>query len=51
MQQPYDGLPAAVSVQEAILLAQLLILGDLERKALRTPDRPASNDREVRPAA
>ena len=51
MQQPYDGLPAAVSIQEAILLAQLLILRDLERRALRTPDRSESNDREMRPAA
>lgn len=29
----YDGLPAAASFEQAIILAQLLILRDLERDA------------------
>jgi hypothetical protein len=29
----YPGLPAAATVEQAILLAQLLILRDLERRA------------------
>jgi hypothetical protein len=46
----YDGLPAAKSVEQSIVLAQLLILRDLERRAERvradvektTPDRRAA---------
>jgi hypothetical protein len=32
MDQNYDGLPAAGSMEQAIILAQLLILRDLERR-------------------
>lgn len=35
MQQNYSGLPAAASVQQAILLAQRLILNERERSAPR----------------
>jgi hypothetical protein len=35
MQQNYDGLPAAASFEQAIVLAQLIILRDLERRAER----------------
>jgi hypothetical protein len=31
MQRRYEGLPAAASVEQAIIVAQLLILRDLER--------------------
>ncbi len=47
----YDGLPAAASVQQAIVLAQRLILKDLERRALAITERPDAADQEVRPAA
>jgi hypothetical protein len=33
MQQNYDGLPAAASVEQSIVLAQLIIRKDLERRA------------------
>lgn len=33
MPQNYHGLPAAATVEQAIVLAQLLILKDLERRA------------------
>ena len=51
MPHKYHGLPAAASVEQAIVLAQLLILKDLERRALRLPDRPDPAEPEVRPAA
>jgi hypothetical protein len=51
MQPEYRGFPAASSVEQAILLAQLLILKDLERRAPRLPDRPDPAEREIRPAA
>jgi hypothetical protein len=51
MQPEYHGLPAAASVEQAIVLAQLLILKDMERRAPRIPERPDVADREVRPAA
>ena len=51
MQPEYRGFPAAASVEQAIVLAQLLILKDLERRAPRQEDRPDPADREVRPAA
>jgi hypothetical protein len=47
----YDGLPAAASVQQAIVLAQLLILKDMERRALRPPEQPEPTEHEIRPAA
>jgi hypothetical protein len=51
MPHKYHGLPAAASVEQAIILAQLLILKDLERRAPPPEVRPDSADREVRPAA
>ena len=51
MQPEYRGFPAAASVEQAIVLAQLLILKDLERRASRLPDRPDSAEPEIRPAA
>ena len=35
MERNYDGLPAAASIEQAIVLAQLIILRDLERRAER----------------
>ena len=35
MQQNYSGLPAAASIEQAIVLAQLMIQRDLERQAER----------------
>jgi hypothetical protein len=51
MQPEYRGFPATASVEQAIVLAQLLILKDLEGRAPRLPDRPDPADREIRPAA
>ncbi|HZI77385.1 MAG TPA: hypothetical protein VFD73_25755, partial [Gemmatimonadales bacterium] len=51
MHQNYDGLPAAASVEQAIVLAQLLILRDLERKAQRAAEQDQPAERELRPAA
>jgi hypothetical protein len=51
MPHKYHGLPAAASVEQAIALAQLLILKNLERRAPRPVDRPDPADREIRPAA
>jgi hypothetical protein len=51
MQQEYHSLPAAAGVEQSIVLAQLLILRDLERRARRHSDRPDPADREIRPAA
>jgi hypothetical protein len=51
MRGNYDGLPPAASVEQAILLAQLLILKDRERRAPRLPDPLDPANREVRPAA
>jgi len=33
MERNYEGLPAAASVEQSIVLAQLMILRDLERRA------------------
>ena len=51
MQPNYEGLPAAASVEQAIVLAQLLILRDLERRAQCGPAQTDSVQREIRPAA
>jgi hypothetical protein len=51
VQPDYHGLPAAASVQQAIVLAQQLILKDLERRAARVPDPAEVAQQEVRPAA
>ena len=51
MQREYRGLPAAASVEQAIVLAQLLIRKDLERRALPRQEKPERTDQEVRPAA
>jgi hypothetical protein len=37
---PYAGLPAAANVEQAIVLAQRLILRDLERRARRLSETP-----------
>ena len=46
-----DGLPAAGSFEQAIVLAQLMILRDLERKAKKIAEQPTSPERELKPAA
>jgi hypothetical protein len=51
MQRNYDGLPAATSFEQAIVLAQLIILRDLERKAQRTSEQAERVEHELRPAA
>ncbi|HEY8196611.1 MAG TPA: hypothetical protein VIG04_06515 [Gemmatimonadales bacterium] len=51
MPREYHGLPAAASVEQAIVLAQRLILKDLERRAAPHRDRPDPADRDIRPAA
>jgi hypothetical protein len=51
VQPNYEGLPAAASVEQAIVLAQLLILRDLERRAQRGPAQTDLVQREIRPAA
>ena len=51
MQREYHGLPAAASVEQAIVLAQLLIRKDLERRAPPHQEKPDPVDQEVRPAA
>jgi hypothetical protein len=45
MRGNYDGLPAAASVEQAIVLAQLLILRDLERRARGMLERSEQGDR------
>jgi hypothetical protein len=42
MPHNYHGLPAAANVEQAIVLAQLLILRDLERRAQSGGDISAS---------
>jgi hypothetical protein len=42
MPHNYHGLPAAASVEQAIVLAQLLILRDLERQAQSVAELSAS---------
>jgi hypothetical protein len=51
VQPNYDCLPAAASVEQAIALAQLIILRDLERKAKRILDQTVSAESGLRPAA
>jgi hypothetical protein len=41
----YQGLPAAANVEQAIILAQLLIRRDLERRAQYIQDRPERPER------
>jgi hypothetical protein len=50
MQPNYDGLPAAASFEQAIVLAQLIILRDLERRAARIRAEPEKADTERRAA-
>jgi hypothetical protein len=47
----YDGLPAAASFEQAIVLAQLIILRDLEQKAKQVADRAVPVEPGLRPAA
>ena len=51
MEHNYQGLPAAATVEQAIILAQLLIRKDLERQARQIPERMDSADQAKRPAA
>jgi hypothetical protein len=51
MQPEYRGLPAAASIEQSIVLAQLMIRKDLELRALRIPAQPDPAEGEVRPAA
>jgi len=51
VQHEFRGLPAAASVEQAIVLAQRLILKERERRAPRPPERPDPADRQIRPAA
>jgi hypothetical protein len=41
----YQGLPPAANVEQAIVLAQLLILRDLERRVQCSQDPPATRER------
>jgi hypothetical protein len=50
MQQNYDGLPAAASIEQSIVLAQLMILRDLERRAGQIRPRPEKTTTERRAA-
>lgn len=50
MQKNYDGLPAAASFEQAIVLAQLIILRDLERRAERVRAQAEKNTGELRAA-
>ena len=45
MPQNYQGLPAAATVEQAIVLAQLLILRDLERRTQSVPTSAQRKDR------
>jgi hypothetical protein len=44
MRGNYHGLPAAATVQQAIVLAQLLIVRDLERRTTAIPERSKPGD-------
>ena len=47
----YDGLPAAATVEQSIVLAQLIILRDLERRNERIARESEQGEAEIRPAA
>jgi hypothetical protein len=51
MRHHYEGLPAAATVEQAIILAQRLILKDLERRGQVIPIQQLLNDLAQRPAA
>jgi hypothetical protein len=51
MDRNYDGLPAAGSMEQAIILAQLLILRDLDRRARHVSRSTDPVAREQRSAA
>lgn len=51
MRGTYQGLPPAKNVEQAIILAQRLILKDLERLRERASSGPDGADRAIRPAA
>jgi hypothetical protein len=50
MHANYDGLPAAASFEQAIVLAQLIILRDLERRAERIRAEEEKTRTELRAA-
>ncbi|HZI74140.1 MAG TPA: hypothetical protein VFD73_08990 [Gemmatimonadales bacterium] len=51
MPKNYDGLPAAANVEQAIVLAQLMILRDLERRAKLKVEQTQPIQSNLRPAA
>jgi hypothetical protein len=51
MEKNYDGLPAAASVEQSIVMAQLIIVRDLERRAKLIAEQTGPVQRELRPAA
>ena len=51
MQHEYHGLPAAESVEQAIVLAQRQIQKDLEQRRALLQNQPDPADRDIRPAA
>jgi hypothetical protein len=51
MSKNYDGLPAAANVEQAIVLAQLMILRDLERRAKLIAEQTAPVQHDLKPAA
>jgi hypothetical protein len=51
MSKNYDGLPAAANVEQSIVLAQLMILRDLERRAKLIAEQAGSVQHDLRPAA
>jgi hypothetical protein len=51
MERNYEGLPAAASVEQSIVLAQLIILRDLERRAKQVAELTEPVVQEIRPAA
>jgi hypothetical protein len=50
VQPNYDGLPAAASVEQAIIQAQLLIRRDFERRAARIREQSEEIQRTPRAA-
>jgi hypothetical protein len=49
--QRYPGLPAAATVEQAIVLAQLLIMRDLERKAAQAIAAQQEHPAQIKEAA
>jgi hypothetical protein len=47
----YDGLPPAASVEQSIVLAQLMILRDLERRTAQVRAQPEASEADLPRAA